>query len=83
MALWQRFILQKILSHIVSKTGKSEQFEPHHGKTMWFLNRTVTNRVVQTQKHKQGVDWRSDTVVDSGPRGPGFNPQPGCLSLWP
>ena len=22
-------------------------------------------------------------VVDSGPRGPGFRPQPGCLSLWP
>ena len=59
------------LSHIMGKP------------TMWFLYRTVTNRVVQTQKHKHGADWCRDRVVDSGPRGPGFNPQPGCLSLWP
>ena len=22
-------------------------------------------------------------VIDSGPRGPGLNPQPGSFSLWP
>ena len=27
------------------------------------------------------VEWRRGRVVDSGPRGPGFNPQPGRLSL--
>ena len=30
-----------------------------------------------------GADWRIGRVVDSGPRGPGFNPQSGRLSLWP
>ena len=33
--------------------------------------------------HDLGADWRRGRVVDSGPRGPGFNPQPGRLSLWP
>ena len=30
-----------------------------------------------------GADWRRGRVVDSGPKGPGFNPQLGRLSLWP
>ena len=30
-----------------------------------------------------GADRRRGRVVDFGPRGPGFNPQPGRLSLWP
>ena len=34
------------------------------------------------QSHR-GADWRRGIVVDSGPRGTGFNPQPGLLSLWP
>ena len=29
-----------------------------------------------------GADWRRGRVVDFGPRGPGFSPQPGRLSLW-
>ena len=29
------------------------------------------------------ADWRRGRVVDSGPKGPRFNPQLGCLSLWP
>ena len=33
--------------------------------------------------NNSGADWRRGRVVDSGPRGPGFNPQPGRLSLWP
>ena len=28
-----------------------------------------------------GADWRRGRVVDFGPRGPGFNPQTGRLSL--
>ena len=28
-------------------------------------------------------DWHWGRVVDSGPRDPGFIPQPGRLSLWP
>ena len=30
-----------------------------------------------------GVECPRGRVVDSGPRGPGFNPQPWRLSLWP
>ena len=28
---------------------------------------------------KGGADWRRGRVVDSSPRGPGFNPQPGAF----
>ena len=35
------------------------------------------------QRPESGADWRRGRVVDFGPRGPGFNPQPGRLSLWP
>ena len=31
----------------------------------------------------KGADWRRGRVVDLGPRGPGYDPQPGCLLLWP
>ena len=30
-----------------------------------------------------GVEWHRGRVVDFGPRGPVFNPQPGQFSLWP
>ena len=45
------------------------------------LNSYVTRRPIQPML--SGADWRRGRVVDFGPRGPGFNPQPGHLSLWP
>ena len=35
------------------------------------------------KRSKFGADWRRGRVVDFGPRGPGFDPQPGRLLLWP
>ena len=43
----------------------------------------VTSTQHQDVKTQYGAGWRRGRVSDSGPRGPGFDPQPGSSSLWP
>ena len=43
----------------------------------------MIGRLQPTARQFGGADWRRGRVVDFGPKGPGFDPQPGRLSLWP
>ena len=43
----------------------------------------VTSTQHQDVKTQYGAVWRKGRVSDSGPRGPGFDPQLGNSSLWP
>ena len=47
------------------------------------MNNTDCIFITSFYEHEYGADCRRGRVVDSGPRGSGFNPQPGRLSLWP